>query len=248
VPRFVTDDDASLHVEIAGAGGAPTVVLVHGLAGPVTLSWHATGAIDRLVAAGLRVVAYDARGHGESDAPHDAARYGDDRLVADLVAVTDRFADEQAVVAGYSMGAATILLALSRGWEVAGAVIGGAPTAVLAWTETDERVRNAAVAVLEGDEAPDDTMQLWLGFLDSIGADRAALAALLRGHQPVVHDWPRITVPVVVAAGVDDSTAAPLADLTARLPRGRALHLPGDHVAALAAPAFTDAIVDLATA
>jgi pimeloyl-ACP methyl ester carboxylesterase len=248
VLRFVTDDDVALHVEIAGADDSPTAVLAHGLAGPVASSWRATGAIDRLVGSGLRVVAYDARGHGESDAPHDPARYGDDRLVADLIAITDRYAGKRAVIAGYSMGAATALLALSRGWDVAGAVIGGAPTAVLAWTEGDEKLRTDAVVVLEGSQPPDPGMQLWLDFLDSIGADRAALAALLRGHQPVVRDWERITVPVVVAAGADDVTAAPVAEVAARLAHGRALELPGDHVAALAAPAFTDAIAALVSA
>jgi pimeloyl-ACP methyl ester carboxylesterase len=245
---LVTDDDVSLHVEIAGAEAAPTVVLAHGLAGPVALSWRATGAIDRLVGSGLRVVAYDARGHGESDAPHDAARYGDDRLVDDLIAITSAYADERAVVAGYSMGAATILLALSRGWEVAGAVVGGAPTAVLTWTDGDQSLRDSAVAVLEGRESPDPAMQAWLDFLDSTGTDRLALAALLRGHRPVVRAWDAVTVPVVFAAGVDDLTAAPPAELAARPVRARAVELPGDHVAALAAPAFTDEIAALAGA
>jgi len=245
VPRFVTDDGVSLHVEIAGADDAPTVVLVHGLAGPVALSWRATGAIDRLVASGLRVVAYDARGHGESDTPHDAARYGDDRLVADLIAIADGFADDRAVIAGYSMGAATILLALAGGWKVAGAVVGGTPTAVLEWSVLDEGRRASAIDALEGRNRSDAPTQGWLDFLDSTGTDRLALAALLRGHQPVVRDWERITVPVVVAAGVDDSTAAPIDTVTERLARGRALALPGDHIAALAAPELTDAIVEL---
>ena len=171
MPRFLSDDQVLLHVEIAGADDAPAVVLVHGLAGPVAMSWRATGA-----------------------------------------------------------------------------VVGGAPIAVLTWTDADESLRAGAVAVLEGTEPPDPAMQLWLDFLDATGADRLALAALLRGHQPVVREWDRITVPVVVAAGVDDSTAAPVADVAARLVHGRALELPGDHVAALAAPAFTDAIVELAGA
>ena len=89
-------------------------------------------------------------------------------------------------------------------------------------------------------------MDAWLAFLDATGCDRAALAALLRGHRPVVEHWDRITVPVVVAAGNDDSTAAPLAALAARLRHGRELVLAGDHIGAVADPAFTDAIVEAA--
>ena len=49
-------------------------------------------------------------------------------------------------------------------------------------------------------------------------------------------------------SGVDDSTAAPIDTVTERLARGRALALPGDHIAALAAPELTDAIVALVRA
>src|SRR5262245_20323595 len=105
----VTDDGVRLHVEITGPDGAPTVVLVPGLAASVALGWRATGVLDRLAAAGLRTVAYDARGHGMSDAPHQPERYDDDRLAADLAGIVRAFAGSRTVMVGYSMGAATIL-------------------------------------------------------------------------------------------------------------------------------------------
>ncbi|MGH3915819.1 MAG: hypothetical protein ACRDTC_20770, partial [Pseudonocardiaceae bacterium] len=67
----------------------------------------------------------------------------------------------------------------------------------------------------------------------------------LRGHRPVVRHWDHITVSTVVAAGVDDVTAAPIAEVVSRLPQGRALPLPGDHLTAVAEPAFTDVIIEL---
>ena len=103
-----------------------------------------------------------------------------------------------------------------------------------------------AVAVLEGSQTPDAMMQAWIGFLDATGTDKAALAALLRGHRPVVEQWERITVPVLVGAGRDDAGAALTDAVVARLRHGRAIQLPGDHFTALAAPAFTDAIAELA--
>ena len=243
-----TDDGVRLHVEVAGPDDAPSVVLVHGLAASVDVGWRATGVLDRLAGAGLRTVAYDARGHGSSDKPVQPERYGDDRLATDLEAVVATHAGADTIVAGYSMGATTVLFALAAGLATRGAVIGGTPTAVLTWSEADEARRTTAVAVLEGREEPDVAMQWWTTFLDATGNDRRALAALLRGHRPVVEHWDRITTPMVVAAGIADTTAAPLSDLRAHLANARQLELPGDHIAAAAAPEFTDAIIEIARA
>jgi pimeloyl-ACP methyl ester carboxylesterase len=201
--------------------------------------------LDRLAAAGMRTVAYDARGHGESDAPHEPDRYADARLAADLAEIIGAFAGSRAVIAGYSMGAATILLALCAGTTVGAAVLGGTPRAVLGWSPEDEQQRASAVAILEERETPDAVMQVWIRFLDATGTDKAALAAFLRSHQPVVEHWDRIMVPVVVAAGVDDAGAAPPAEVVAHLAHGRSLELSGDHFTAVATPAFTDAMVEL---
>jgi hypothetical protein len=91
-------------------------------------------------------------------------------------------------------------------------------------------------------------MSWWVDFLDATGADRLALAALLRRHRPVVERFDAITAPIVVATGVDDAGAAPAAALQARIPQVRAVELPGDHVGAAASPAYTDAVVALALA
>jgi pimeloyl-ACP methyl ester carboxylesterase len=245
--EHVTGDGVRLAVEIDGPDSAPSVVLVHGLAASVAFGWRATGVLDRLGAAGLRTVAYDARGHGRSGKPHRPEDYGDHRLAADLAEVVDTYAGPQTVVGGYSMGSSTILFALTAGLAVGGAVLGATPNAVLGWSATDEAQRATAVALLEGGETADPAMLAWVAFLDAIGADKAALAALLRGHRPVVEGWDLVRAPVVVAAGVDDAGAAPPSAVCARLADARALQLPGDHISAAAAAGFTDAIIELAS-
>jgi pimeloyl-ACP methyl ester carboxylesterase len=235
-----------LAVDVIGPDEAPTVVLVHGLAASVDLGWRATGVLDRLEGAGLRVVAFDARGHGRSDAPHDPARYGDERAAADLIEVLTAFASPAGVVAAYSMGSATALWALAAGAAVRAAVLGAVPAAVLEWSAGDDALTTTAVAVLEGREAPDAAMQWWVAFLDATGADRLALAAVLRRHRPVVEHWEAITAPIVVATGVDDVGAAPAHALLARLADARAIDLPGDHVRATASAEFTDAVIEVA--
>jgi len=248
MPELLTGDGVRLAVDVTGPANAPTVVLVHGLAASVDLGWRATGVLERLAGAGLRVVAFDARGHGQSDAPHEPERYGDERAAADLVEVAAAFADPSAVIVGYSMGSATALWALAAGLDARAAVLGAVPAAVLEWSPADDALATAAVAVLEERAPPDAAMRWWVEFLDATGADRLALAALLGRHRPVVEYWEAITTPIVVATGVDDAGAARPAALLARLADARAIDLPGDHVRAAASTEFTDAVIGAALA
>jgi pimeloyl-ACP methyl ester carboxylesterase len=93
--------EVDLAVEEAGEGRA--VVLLHGL----TASRHYVVMGSRVLEReGHRVVAYDARGHGES-APGEAYDYA--ALCRDLAAVLDDRGIDRAVLAGASMGAHTLL-------------------------------------------------------------------------------------------------------------------------------------------
>lgn len=103
-----------LHVEEAGDG--PPVVLLHGLTATRRYVVHGSRHLER---GGHRVVAYDARGHGESAPAADG--YGYDALADDLVALLDARGIDRAVLAGASMGAHTALrVALDRPERVAG--------------------------------------------------------------------------------------------------------------------------------
>lgn len=101
--------------------GSP-IVLVHALTGHRDLVVHGSKALGR---AGHRLVRYDARGHGESDATPEAG-YGYESLAADLAAVIGDQAAGAAVLAGSSMGAHTVVtLALDQPDLVAGMVLIG---------------------------------------------------------------------------------------------------------------------------
>src|SRR5690242_9522817 len=95
-------DGCSLHWIEKGAGDA--ILLVHGFASTLRRNWVGTGWIDALSRAGSRAIAYDQRGHGESEKRYDADSYAPERLVEDAVAVLDAANVERAVVMGYSMG------------------------------------------------------------------------------------------------------------------------------------------------
>ena len=78
-------------------GELPAVVLVHGLSS----SRHIWDRVLPLLSP-LRVIAYDQRGHGESDKPESGYAFGD--MTADLEAVLDATGIERAVLAGHSWG------------------------------------------------------------------------------------------------------------------------------------------------
>jgi 3-oxoadipate enol-lactonase len=83
-------------VDIAGEG--PLVVLLHGIGGGRT-NWRAN--IPAL-AAGFRVVAWDARGYGDSGDVPGRRRFDD--FAADLSVVLDHFGAQRAHLVGLSMG------------------------------------------------------------------------------------------------------------------------------------------------
>lgn len=120
-------------VELAGeaAGEGPAVVLCHGLTAARGYVVHGSRA---LVRSGLRTVAYDARGHGDSSPAPAGSGYAYDELTADLRAVVERHGAGPCLLAGHSMGAHTIAaLALEApelvaGFVAIGPAYAGAPT------------------------------------------------------------------------------------------------------------------------
>lgn len=74
--------DIAIHHTLAGAG--PTLVLVHGLACGARMWVRQRGLARR-----FRVVTYDQRGHGLTDAPDDPARYSPEHLARDLAGLLD---------------------------------------------------------------------------------------------------------------------------------------------------------------
>lgn len=111
-----------LHVDDGGRGGVP-VVFVHGFGGN-TSHWVAQLAHLR---PDRRAIAFDLRGHGRSQAPHDRD-YAVDSLAEDVGAVADALALSRFVLVGHSLGgAAAIAFACNHPERVAGLVLVDAP-------------------------------------------------------------------------------------------------------------------------
>ncbi|HEX4789619.1 MAG TPA: alpha/beta hydrolase [Actinospica sp.] len=107
--QVASADGTRISVEVHGPDGAPTVVLIHGWTCNTTF-WAPVIKALRTGAPELRVVAYDQRGHGGSEAPRSGG-YSVPILVEDLTAVLDATLPdgERAVLVGHSMGGMTVL-------------------------------------------------------------------------------------------------------------------------------------------
>jgi pimeloyl-ACP methyl ester carboxylesterase len=121
-PPFEVGPAPTIRGESAGEG--PPIVLCHGITATRRYVVHGSRSLER---AGHRVIAYDARGHGESDPAPPGEGYGYPRLVADLErVVAGQVGEGRFVLAGHSMGAHTaVAYALRNPQRLAGLVVIG---------------------------------------------------------------------------------------------------------------------------
>ena len=103
----ITRDGVRLNYVESGSG-EPAVVLLHGMA---CVHEHMLP-VMRHLSARHRCVAFDLRGHGASDAPHDA--YAMDDFLADLDAVIDQLGLGRPILIGHSFGGSISLAYVDR--------------------------------------------------------------------------------------------------------------------------------------
>jgi pimeloyl-ACP methyl ester carboxylesterase len=98
-------DANGVKIRYIDTGRGEAIVLLHG--GTSNLeSWTTRGVVDNL-AKDFRVIAFDARGHGKSDSPHDPAAYGRQQAL-DVVRILDALNIERAHIVGFSLGSSTV--------------------------------------------------------------------------------------------------------------------------------------------
>lgn len=142
-------------------GHGPPLVWGHGLMGSIARQELLSEGLDGLEQRGLRVISYDARGHGESGYTEDEAHYSWAAHAEDLLALLDHLEVERAHIGGGSMGA------------------GIAITFALAHPERVSRLVLVAPPPLAGTVEP--AQQLFGGFaalIEAIGLERAVETAM----------------------------------------------------------------------
>jgi pimeloyl-ACP methyl ester carboxylesterase len=249
MPDFTSFDGTRIaYYEWPGSAERPPVVLLHGFIAHANLNWVGPGVVDALTAAGRRVIAPDARGHGESEKSPDPARHGIEPMARDVSALIDHIGAPEVVLVGYSMGGVVSLVTTLRDPRVRRLVVGGIGSGVVEVGGLDSRVIPASevAAALLAEVPPDPATQpgLFRAFADLVGSDRAALAAVISGSAPASIPVGDIMVPTLVMAGADDPLAARPQVLADAIPGAGVVVLPGDHLTVLRDPAFVPTLVE----
>ena len=94
-------DAGGVRLRYLEQGTGEPIVLVHGFTNTADI-WSANGIVQDL-SRDHRVIAFDMRGHGKSDKPHDPVRYGRE-MGLDVVRLLDHLGIKRAHVVGYSLG------------------------------------------------------------------------------------------------------------------------------------------------
>jgi pimeloyl-ACP methyl ester carboxylesterase len=231
-----------------------TVVLVHGFATNRDENWKRLGWYTAFARKGYRVLAFDHRGHGESDKPHEAAAYARDAMAGDILGLMDHVGVGQADVMGYSMGARLSLeAALSHPDRVTNLILGGIGGRMLPGGEEGQAAPTSTMTMSQAMEAEDPsvitepTLKGFRQFADQQGEDRLALAACSKGQgAPVdVDRLSSLSMPVLVVAGTRDQLAGDPQRLADAIPGAKCVSLPGcDHFSAIPHALFKAAVFD----
>lgn len=211
-------------VHLAGQdeGEGLAVVLLHGLT--ATRRYVVMGS-SMLQRSGHRVIAYDARGHGQSSPAANPEDYGYDQLGLDLEAVLDDRGVARAVLAGVSMGAHTLLwLALNRPERTGGLVVitpaydgeeGGDQRRLARWDAVSAGLRDGGIEGFVAAYGEPEVPERWRETVLKVIRQRLALHEHPEAVADALHAVPRsrpfgaiselssISVPAAVVASED---------------------------------------------
>jgi pimeloyl-ACP methyl ester carboxylesterase len=222
------------------------ILLIHGFASNHRVNWVDPRWVETLTKAGRRVVAFDNRGHGESEKLYDPQAYRSQAMARDAANLLDHLEIARADAMGYSMGARIAsFLALAEPERVRALILGGLG---------DRLVQGAGppLSAAEAMEAPsleslsDPTQRMFRAFAERTHSDLAALAACIRGSRQTLDEaaLADIACPVLVAVGTRDEAAGDPSRLAAMFPRGQALAIPRrDHNLAVGDKVFKTGVL-----
>ncbi len=237
---FVASDGVRIHYMELGEG--TPVVLIHGFTANAEWKWFKPG-IAAALAERYRVVAIDARGHGQSEKPHDAMMYGP-KMAGDVIALMDELGISRAHIHGYSMGGSILTqIVANHPDRVITAIYGGSGV-----RETDPAWQARVPNDPEPPESAPSTARRGERWSDYPGFDRTALDAVRAypwtDDQRAI-DLTKVRIPVLAIVGEYDRPHERTHRMTRELDDFRLLVLPGDtHGSAHFNPRYTETLVD----
>jgi pimeloyl-ACP methyl ester carboxylesterase len=245
--RFQSD---GVEIAFLDEGQGEPILLIHGFASNVAVNWVDSGWVRTLASAGHRVVAYDNRGHGQSEKLYDPALYGAPAMAEDGRRLLDHLGLSRADVMGYSMGARiATFLALAHSARVRSLVLGGVGiNLVRGLVGTGPLAR--ALEAPSIDDVTNNTARSFRAFAEQTKSDLQALAACLRGPREKITPEMLATIatPTLVATGSKDVIAGSGAELAALIPGTQFLDIAGrDHMKAVGDARFKQGVLDFLT-
>ncbi len=230
-----------------GGQERPVVLLVHGFASSMRVNWIEPGWVQALTEAGFRAVAFDHRGHGKSDKPHDPALYTPQKMASDCFALLDHLGIGSATFFGYSMGArVSAFAALAEPQRVERLVLGGLGIGLVEgvgdWDPIAEALRAPSL-----DDVSHPRGQMFRAFADKTKSDRLALAACIETSRDELSEAQvgQIAQPVLIGVGTKDDIAGAPEPLAALLPDAEVFAIEGrDHMLSVGDRRFKQRVID----
>ena len=219
-------DSNGVRIRYTDQGSGDAVVLIHGNGGSLQ-GWTDAG-ITQNLAKDHRVIALDARGHGQSGKPHDAKAYGRE-MGLDVIRLMEHLGIRRAHIVGYSMGASiTAHLLTIHPERFITATLGGA-AGRFRWTAVDTARAETEAAEKERDcisrtqmfrlapvnqpkPTEEELRKASAACMANQSQDRFALAAVSRGMQDQVITPAQAAAVKVPTLGVVGSLDGYLAD------------------------------------
>ena len=228
-------------------GQGPAVLLIHGFASNHSVNWIGTQWVKSLTHAGYRVVAFDNRGHGQSDKLYDADAYTTQNMAGDAVALLDHLGIERAGVIGYSMGARiSAFLTRANPRRVQCLSMGGLGYRLVDGVGLPLGIADALEAPSLADVI-EPMGRMFRAFADQNKQDLKALAACIRGSRqtmPIEHVR-LMSTPTIICVGTADPIAGEAQKLADLMPDAVAFDIIGrDHNVAVGDKTHRAAVID----
>ena len=245
--QFTSDGLQLAYDDFGPRDARKAIVLLHGFAANRYENFKRMGWYDAVAGKGLRGLAFDHRGHGESAKPHEPERYAREAMARDVFALMDHAGVERAHLLGFSMGSHVALTAaLLDGGRIDHLVVGGVGGRIF----EPARDRDAMAQAMEAatpDAIADPMLKSFRHFADEQKEDRLALAACSRGPRALLTSEQLMAIrrPTLVVAGMRDQLAGPPQGLADAIPGAKAVTLPGcDHFSLVSHGLFKASVFD----
>lgn len=260
LPQSRHFDADGVRLRYVDQGSGEPVLLIHGLAVNLEMNWLQPGIGSALLERGYRVIAYDARGHGRSDKPHDPAAYGEPEI-EDAVRLLDHLGISRAHVVGYSRGGRVAhrirarhpgrVRTVTLGGYGEAPDAGGPPFPTGEMAEALEAGRFSLLVRIVDPDAPADEVEAIAGMLSEMNDGRAVAAAFRAdsAFPPVTAEELRANeVPTLALLGENDLLGDQVERMSETMSNLEVLVIPGaDHVSAFGRPEFVTALVGFLT-